>query len=344
MEPGLLGRSRADYGPPRMNELTRPRRVLVAIVLVAPLSLLGAEARAEVDGPCVAEVDGIDVTTGHDSAGAAVDIDYREDVVYEGRATGGRVLTTVEVTLEVAGAGLISELVEADGSTWRATAPVERYAWAGVGLYLVRGEALAGGSAVCTGRAYVCIEGKTPFLTVAGVGAGALALLSLIVIGRGLATRSRRSRAGLAWRFGTAGVLGGVGVPVLLQQHCVAPLTQVVAIASVGGGLVGLALVGALIGARPRAPLPAAARATVAPEGRRRDVGVYRFLPADDACNACRSHAQHRKYRTVQAIEADRPHRGCHCQVIVEPGQQSEVVALFAGRGDVIDDRETSPA
>jgi hypothetical protein len=329
-----------------MTERTWPHRILVALLTVMPLTLVGGEqARAEVEGPCVAQVDGVDVTTGHETAGTAVHIDYRDDVVYEGRATGGDVVTMVEVTLEVEDVGLVSERTESDGSTWKATASIERYAWAGVGLYLVRGEALAGGDTVCTGRAYVCIDGKSPFLTVAGAGAGVLALLSLIVIGRGLATRSRRSRAGLAWRFGAAGVLGGVGVPVLLQQHCVTPLTNLLGVGSVGGGLVGLALVGALIGARPRAPLPAAARAGLAPPERaRREAGVYRFRPTDDACKACRSHAQHRTYRTEQAIEADRPHRGCHCEVILEPGQQAEVVALFAGRGDVIDDRETSPA
>ncbi|HYV01085.1 MAG TPA: hypothetical protein VEM93_01910, partial [Actinomycetota bacterium] len=66
---------------------------------------------------------------------------------------------------------------------------------------------------------------------------------------------------------------------------------------------------------------------------------VYRFVPDADACNACRSHAAHRTYATMEAIQGDRAHEGCQCQILAEPVQDGAVMARFAGR-TVVDDRE----
>ncbi len=66
---------------------------------------------------------------------------------------------------------------------------------------------------------------------------------------------------------------------------------------------------------------------------------VYRFVPAEDACTACKDHAAHRTYRTAEAAEADRAHAGCTCQILPQVTQDPFLVSRFKGR-DVIDDRE----
>jgi hypothetical protein len=317
---------------------------LAAVCASAFVVLAPTPAMATLSGPCTAQVNGVDITAGHETAGTAVDVDYRIEVTYGGESTGGDV-SAVTVTLELAGIGLRSHEVLTSGPTWSDSVSIEKYAWAGVGLYLVRGEAVGSGGPVCTGTAYICVTGRSPFVTVAGLVSVGLGALALVLLVRGLFVRGRSSRAGLASRFGLAGVLGGVGVPLLLQQTCTVALTPNLAAASVGGGLVGLAVLGVLIGGarkvvERREPTPPPPPPAPSPRYEDRAL-VYRFSPPSDACNACKSHAAHRSYRTEEAIAADRAHPGCHCQIVPESRQRREVVALFAGRGDVVDDRGT---
>ena len=78
----------------------------------------------------------------------------------------------------------------------------------------------------------------------------------------------------------------------------------------------------------------------IPPRGRdQEDRNVYRFMPPDDACEACRDHAAHRTYRTAEAAERDRAHEGCHCEIVGEIVKDPFLMARFAGR-DVLDDRE----
>jgi hypothetical protein len=299
-------------------------------------------ASATVSSPCTGQINGVDITADHDTAGTAIDIDYRSEVSYAGRSSGGDA-ASVKVTLEIAGLGIRSHEALTSGPTWSDSVSIETYAWAGVGLYRVRGEATSASGPLCMGTSFICITGRSPFLTVAGIVSMVLIAVGLVVLIRALMVRRRSSRAGMATRFGFAGVLAGLGVPVLLQQNCTVALTQNVALGSVGGGLVGLAILGLLVGISPKradqreevpppppppAPRPSEDRAL-----------VYRFSAPEDACTACKNHAAHRVYRTQEAITPDRAHPGCHCQIVTEPRQRRDVVALFAGRGDVVDDR-----
>jgi hypothetical protein len=302
-------------------------------------------ASATISAPCTGQINGVDVTADHDTAGSAVDIDYKSEVAYSGQSSSGDVVA-VKVTLELAGVGIRSHEALTSGATWSDSVAIEKYAWAGVGLYRVRGEATSSSGPLCTGTAYICITGRSPFLTVAGIVSIVLIALGLVVLLRALMVRRRSSRGGMATRFGFAGVLGGLGVPLILQQSCTVALTQNVAAGSVGGGLLGMAILGLLAGvSRKREAKKDEAKAAAPPPPppppRPSDdrALVYRFSAPEDACNACKNHAAHRTYRTQEAITPDRAHPGCHCEIVTEPRQRREVVALFAGRGDVVDDR-----
>jgi hypothetical protein len=300
------------------------------------MALIPGRASANVVGPCTATLAGVPVTTGHDSAGTAIDTDYRSIIPYDGKATTGKAVSSVRVHVEVLGLDLRTTEGKTKGATWTSVAEVKKYAWAGVGLYRVRGFALGAGGTLCTGTAYVCVKGKSPLLTVAGLLGVALAATAVSLLIKGLMVRRRRTRGELATRFGGAGAVGGIAAAILLQQFCMLPLTRPVAGGVVGGGLLGMALVGAVLaGSRPRLPV------LVPPKGREEQGQVFRFDPPTDACNACKSHATHRTYRTREAAEEDRAHLGCHCEIVSRPSQWGEVMAQFPGPRTVYDDRET---
>src|SRR5207244_2993186 len=142
---------------------------------------------------------------------------------------------------------------------------------------------------------------------------------ALYLLVRGVMVLRWRSRLRVASRFGGAGLLGGLAVPILLQQSCVAPLTATILLAGAGGGLIGMVILALLIGGRRRRRGPARQTPGVPPPAvPQRDRGpqnVYRFVPPADACTACQSHAAHRIYRTAEAAEGDRAHEGCHCEI-----------------------------
>lgn len=319
--------------------------VAVVVAAVCWSALLAGPAGATVGSGCTGSLNGTDVTADHDTAGTAVHVNYKSNVQYQGTATSGQTVGAVKVTIEVAGVGLRAHEGNTNGSDWSDTADVSKYAWVGIGLYQVRGTATdQSGAPICTGLAMICVDGKSPFLTVLGVLAALLGLGALYLLIRGLIGLRWRSRVKAATRFGGAGLLGGISAPLLLQQSCVVPLTRNIALGSVGGGLIGMLLLGLLIGGRRRRKVPTAPVAPPPPvqdqAERQRQQTVYRFQPtAEDTCTACKNHAAHRIYRTAEAAAADRAHPGCHCQIVPEVAHDPFVVARFAGR-DVIDDRQ----
>lgn len=313
--------------------------------LVSVLLLQATPAGATISGPCTADLNGVSVVSGHDTAGTAVHVDYRENAKYKGEATDGRSVGGIQVAIEIAGRKIRSHGGSTNGSQWSSTVDVKKYAWAGIGLYRVSGTAVdESGAPICTGTMFMCVDGKSPLLTVAGAAAVAMGLFALFLLVRGLMQLRRRSRLRVAWRLGGAGILGGVAVPLLLQQSCVAELTPTLLGATAGGGLVALALFALLAGGRrrrsgrPDERIPPMPPTPSASQDQDRS-SVYRFLPPQDACAACQSHAAHRTYRTAEAAEMDRAHVGCHCEVVPQVAQDPFLVARFKGR-DVLDDRE----
>ena len=326
----------------------------VAVLSFLALVLLASPASADVSGPCTASLSGTDITQDHDSAGSSVHIDYRDVVTYEGHAQGGRTVGPVDYSLRVLGRDVRTGHTHGNGPDWTGTVAIHKYAWAGVGLYRLEGTASSpGGGAICTGQAYLCIEGKTPFLTVAGAGAAVLGVVGLILLLVGLIRRGRASRPGLAGRFAGAGLMLGIAVPVTLQQNCVAPLTTTLAGGAVIGGPLLLALLGSLVAAGRRRkndepsttpagamiPPPPPPPAGGEPQQQQDQQQVYRFAPNEGACAACRNHAAHRVYRSPEAASSNRAHLGCKCVPAVEPADQASYAAYFASGRDVFDDR-----
>jgi hypothetical protein len=320
-------------------------RFTTTVVVAASLLLLPAgAASATIRGSCTAALNDTPVTTGHDTAGSAVHVDYRGTAQYTGEATSGQTVGAARVSLEIEGFGIRRHQASIDGPRWADTVDVKKYAWAGIGLYQVTSSARdEGGAPICTGSALICVDGKPFLFTVAGAVAALAGLVAIFLVIRGLMVRRRRSRLRIASRFGGAGFLGGVAVPVLLQQSCTLPLTKTVALAATGGGLLVMVVVGLLVGGRHRRagqPIPGPAAAPPPPPARQRHQdSVYRFVPGESACAACRSHAEHRTYRTAEAAAADRAHEGCECAIAPEATKDPFLVERFAGR-DVLDDRD----
>jgi hypothetical protein len=324
------------------------RAVVPSVLGAAVLLLLQVgPAAATVTGPCTAELNGTPVTAGHDTAGTAVHVDYRTNPQYQGEATGGQTVGGIKVAIQIAGFDIRRHGGSTNGPKWSDTVDVKKHAWMGIGLYRVSGVATDdAGAPICTGNAFMCVDGKSPVLTAVGVLAVASGVVALYLLVRGLMGSRRRSRLRVASRLGGAGALGGLAAPLLLQQSCVLPLSRTVLVAGVGGGLVVMTLIGFLIGGRgsgrgrerPREPQPISAAATPPPGRAQVDRNVYHFVPPDDACAACREHAAHRTYRTAEAAEGDRVHQGCHCEIVGEIPKDPFLMARFTG--DVLDDRE----
>lgn len=319
----------------------RARRVCAALALAAVVSLaVPAPASADIIGPCAATLAGRPVEA-IDTPGSAVRVDYRETIPYSGQTTDGQVVAFVNIGLSVAGFRI--ELVErhaTNDTTWLSEASVERYAWAGVGLYRVRGQAIGDSGVICSGTGYVCVEGKSPLSTVAGGAGAGLVVLALILLVVGLRRRRRTPRPRLATRFGSAGVLGGLGAPILLQQFCILPLSPLTAFAPAGAALLLGALLGLLMGAGAIAAAPAPPSAPPKSQDEDRPAStIYRFSPSAEACHACKSHSAHRVYASSEAMAADRAHTGCKCAIVAQQVDHTAYVAYFQRGGYVYDDR-----
>jgi hypothetical protein len=168
------------------------------------LLMIASPAFAEVDGPCTATVAGVDVTRGRDTPGSAIHVQVDEPLEISGTAEG--TIRDLVYTVRIAGGGLNVGNVAVRGEEfriWEGTIALDRYSWAGVGLFEVTAnvETAAG---PCEGRVYICVEGRNPITTAAGggsaaVGAGGVALLALSL------ARGRRTGAVSAAVQGFAG-------------------------------------------------------------------------------------------------------------------------------------------
>jgi hypothetical protein len=202
---------------------------LSAAVVVAWLSLFPSQAVATVHGPCTASIDKVDVTDGHDAPGSAVPLQSGTKVSVAGTAQDR--VTDLSYTVHLAGGGVQvgSVVIGPDGLSWKGTVDLEKISNATVGLFEVTADVETTG-APCTGTAYVCIEGRSPFTTAAGAGATAFGVGGAILLvlsltrarGMGLARSSLQGFAG--------GATAGLGTAVLLQQFCTLPLTAASAV------------------------------------------------------------------------------------------------------------------
>jgi hypothetical protein len=201
-----------------------------AASLVAWLALLPSHAAARVEGGCTASIGGVNVTRGHDSADTAAPLESGRRVPVAG--TAPERVGDLSYTVLVAGGGVQvgSVTIAQDGLSWAGEVELERISNATVGLFEVTADVQnVSGEEICTGVAFVCIEGRSPFTTAAGatatalgIGGGILLVLALVrAPGMGVARTGVQGFAG--------GASAGLGGAVLLQQFCMVPLTAATA-------------------------------------------------------------------------------------------------------------------
>jgi hypothetical protein len=195
-----------------------------ASIAVGWIALLPPQAIATVTGPCTMSIDGVDITTGHDTPGGAVPLQSGSLVPIEGTARSR--VTDLTYTVHIAGGevqvGTVT--IAQDGLGWSGTVDLESISNATAGLFEVTTEVVTADQD-CSGVAYVCVEGRSPFTTVAGAGATAVGLGGgvLLVLSFTRAGRLGAARAPLQGFAG--GATAGLGAAVLLQQFCIVPLT-----------------------------------------------------------------------------------------------------------------------
>ena len=203
---------------------------LFAALVVGWLGLLPSHAIATVEGGCTASIDGVNVTRGHDSADTAVPLESGRRVPIAG--TAPERVGDLSYTVNVAGGGVQvgAVTIAQDGLSWAGEVNLDKISNVTVGLFEITAEVQnVSGEVICTGEAFVCVEGRLPFTTAAGatatalgVGGGILLVLALVrAPGMGVA------RTGIQG-FG-GGAAAGLGGAVLLQQFCVVPLTAATA-------------------------------------------------------------------------------------------------------------------
>ena len=197
---------------------------LSATFAVAWISMLPSQALATVTGPCTASIDGVDVTNGHGAPGSAVPLQSGSQVPVDGTAQSR--VTDLSYTVHIAGGGVQvgTVTIAQDGLSWSGTVDLESISNATVGLFEVTAEVQTTGQD-CSGVAYVCIEGRSPFTTAAGAGATAIGVgggSCSCCRSRGLVGSARR---GLRCRGSPGERRRAWARAVLLQQFCTLPLT-----------------------------------------------------------------------------------------------------------------------
>lgn len=236
-----------------MRWVRQSRFALGAVVPIACSILLAATpAFAGISGPCEATIGGKNVADLSTSPTAsAVKVKKNGNVLVTMRSTGQ--MTHLKITLNFAGTSWTVKNKDISSNSWAESVAVDDYAKYGVGLYLVEGVG-TGTTFSCTGDGLVEVEGS-PFATVAGWVAIGLTVLGLggVALATLGALRGTRGRLSAELLGGIAGLLGGIGVGVLLQQFSIVYPTQSVAIAEIVIGiLIGLVapFVAGLVGGR----------------------------------------------------------------------------------------------
>ena len=217
-----------------MSNRARRRRRCSRLVVAGALGVLSAVAVAQpASAQCEIETesDSFDVRDADDPFDPIV-LDEGDSVTVTRPADGWLMavlwLGPVPTPFPVPGAAGETSTVDLDDVEWLT-----------VGLYRV---AIFGpGAGECDGTFWVQIKGRSPFVTVAGIGATVVALAGAGLVAQA-ARRARRERCSIR-RGVVGGVLFGLGASFLAQQLAVLPMLLPVAalallIPALGGGLV----------------------------------------------------------------------------------------------------------
>jgi hypothetical protein len=252
--------------------LPRVCRLLVILALVV-LPVFGtAPAHAQVEGPCVVEINGVGVDR-IDSLDSPLELGASDILVFTGSNETGTTAAAVRLAI-----GPIT--VERGSSTYGtpepefgATIALEDVSPYGVGLFRVVAEADG-----CLAKAWVRVSGRFPLATLTGLTALGLALGGITGQLGAIVSRSRWTRSAAA----LGGIATGTGIAVLSQQFgrlqvsypSVAALSAIAAVVGFGAAwLLNPELREARLDRRPRStPVEATAPAAEARETDERQV------------------------------------------------------------------------
>jgi hypothetical protein len=186
-----------------MNNMVIRAADRVALIIVAALCAVfvamawgASTAFAEIDGPCGATVNGIDVNTLSSSdKGDAIKVDKGGQVALTMSSAVG--FQSHKIELDYFGQKLPGDTNNDNGDTTFADfVNVDDYATAGVGLYKVYGTATLTDGTSCSGAVLIDVQGN-PLTTVVGaVGAGAAAV-GTVGAAAGLAASAASKSGGL---------------------------------------------------------------------------------------------------------------------------------------------------
>lgn len=142
----------------------------------------GRVARAEINGPCSATVNGVDVAPlSASSKGDAIKVDKDDVLTIVFTANSGD-FASHKVDLELVGVGFNVEDDPQDSDpTWTEVVNVDDYSQYGVGLYKAKGSAVLSDGSTCSGAVLFEIEGN-PLTTVAGLSATAVLVLGILLM------------------------------------------------------------------------------------------------------------------------------------------------------------------
>jgi|SRR5450830_141725 len=218
--------------------------------LVEPVAISERPSRAtEISGPCTASIADQNVK-GRDTGAFSNAISVEKDAVVPVTMSASGQISHLKIQIEFASMRWTVRDKPSHGKSWASSVEVKKYAKYGVGLYKVIGSSSGGVS--CSGSALVRVKGN-PLSTVAGIVGlvAALAGLAGVAGALGLALHSGAMGFGRSLLGLVAGLIGGLGLSVLLQQYAVVYPTVGAAAVCVGGGAlvgVGLTLLGKILG------------------------------------------------------------------------------------------------
>jgi hypothetical protein len=219
------------------------------IAAVAAAAITTPSAVANISGSCSASIANQNVKgrgTGAFSGAIAV----KKNSIVPVSMSAAAQISHLKIQIEFAGMRWTVRDKPSHGMSWASSVEVKKYAKYGVGLYKVIGSSSGGVS--CSGSALVRVKGN-PLSTVAGIVGlvAALAGLAGVAGALGLAVHAGALGFGRSLLGLVAGLIGGLGLGVLLQQFALVYPTAGAAAVCVGGGAlagVGLTLLGKILG------------------------------------------------------------------------------------------------
>ena len=160
-----------------MRGICRLVLAITAALTLSTLPALALLASADVNGNCSATINGVDVGgLSSSDAGDAIEVKEHTAVPVTMQSADG--ITHLRVQIEFAGFRRTVRDEPTSGTSWENSAPVDKYAKWGVGLYKVIGLS-DGPGGTCSGSALVRVLGN-PLTTVAGAAAAGITALGAV--------------------------------------------------------------------------------------------------------------------------------------------------------------------